>query len=147
MKVILTENVKSLGQIGDIVEVKRGHARNYLMPEKLAVEANPRNVKAIDHQRRLLSQKMSKQLSDSKKFAEELDTVSLTLSKKAGEQNKLFGSVTDMDIEKALNEKGYPVTRKMIQLDEPIKTLGVYNINLKIHPETDTKIKLWIIKE
>ena len=147
MKVILTEDVSALGKAGDTVEVKRGYFRNYLAPRNLAVESNPKNVKALDHQKRLFSAKLDKGLTDAKKLGERVETISLTLVRKAGEQDKLFGSVTDMDIEAALKEQGYDINRKQIQLEEPIKTLGVYQVPVKLHQNVEIKVKVWVIKE
>ncbi len=147
MKVILMDNVKDLGDAGDILEVKKGFFRNYLLPRNLAVEAHPKNVKALNHQKSLLDVKIAKGLIDAKKAGEKLETLSLTLSRKAGEQDKLFGSVTDMDIAAALKDKGFDVDRKQIILDEPIKALGVYQIPVKLHSDLETKIKVWVIKE
>lgn len=147
MKVILLENVPQLGEAGQIVEVKRGHARNYLFPRKLAVEADPKNLKRIEHHKKLLENRKTKELREAQRLAQQLEALSLTLSRKAGEQDKLFGAVTDMDIEKALRDKNYPVTRKMIHLDEPIKALGVYQVPIKLHPQVEAKLKVWVIKE
>jgi len=147
MKVILTENVENLGGAGDTVEVKRGFFRNYLQPRKLAVEATGRNVKQLEHQKRLLEAKKARDLTDSRRLAEELETLSLTLARKAGEQDKLFGSVTDMDVAEALKEQGYNVERKQVRLDEPIKQLGVYHVPVKLAPEVEAKVKVWVIKE
>ncbi len=147
MKVILIEDVTNLGKAGEVLEVKRGHYRNYLFPRKLAVEASSKNVKALDHQKRLLNDKIAKSLTDARRAAEKLETISITLARKAGEQDKLFGSVTDMDIEEALKEKGWNIGRKQILLEEPIKTLGVYQIPIKFHQDVEVKIKLWVIKE
>jgi len=147
MKVILTENVDQLGKAGDMVEVKRGHYRNYLEPRKLAVQASSKNVKALDHQKRLLNDRVAKGLTDATRSAEKLETISLTLARKAGEQDKLFGSVTDMDIEQALKEAGYDISRRQIRLEEPIKALGVYNVPIKLHQDVETRVKVWVIKE
>ena len=147
MKVILTENVPALGKAGDMVEVKPGHFRNYLAPRNLAVEANPKNVKALDHQKRLFSAKIERGLTDAKKLGEKIETLSITLVRKAGELDKLFGSVTDMDIEAALKEQGYDINRKQIQLEEPIKSLGVYQVPVKLHQNVEIKVKVWVIKE
>ena len=147
MKVILIQDIASLGDAGQIVEVKRGYARNYLFPKKIAVKADPKSAKNVDHQRRLLDQKANRELHQAQKLAQELETLSLTLSKKAGDMDKLFGSVTDMDIAKALEDKKYAVSRKMIHLEEPIKSLGVYHVQVKLHPEVEVKVKVWVIKE
>ena len=139
--------MESLGEAGQVVDVKRGFARNYLFPQNIAIKADPKGMSNIDHQRRLLDQRANKELHQAQKLALELDALSLTLSKKAGEQDKLFGSVTDMDIVKALEDKKYTVSRKMIHLDDPIKSLGVYHVRIKLHPEAEAKVKVWVIKE
>jgi len=147
MKVVLLQDVPDMGSAGQVVDVKRGHARNYLFPRKIAVEAGERNLKTVEHQKLLLKQRQGKDLLSARRTAQELETLSLTLTRKAGEQDRLFGSVTDMDIEKALAEKNFPITRKMIHLDEPIKSLGVYQVTIKLHPEVEAKLKVWVIKE
>jgi len=147
MKIILTENVPDLGNAGELMDVKNGYFRNYLQPRNLAIEANPKNVKMFEHQKRLLDSKVARSFSDAQKFSEKLETVSLTLSKKAGKEDKLFGSVTDMDIEEALKEQGFEINRKQIVLEEPIKMLGVYQIPIKLHKDVEAKVKVWVIKE
>ena len=147
MKVILLQDIPEVGSAGQLVEVKRGHARNFLFPKKLAVEAGQKSIKHVEHQKLLLKQRQGKDLVNSQRTALEIEALSLTLSRKAGDQDKLFGSVTDMDIEKALAEKKFPITRKMIHLDEPIKSLGVYQVTIKLHPEVEAKLKVWVIKE
>lgn len=147
MKVILTENVESLGNAGDMVEVKRGFYRNYLMPRKLAVEASNKNIKQLEHQKRLLEARKARDFTESKRLAGELESLSLTLARKAGEQDKLFGSVTDMDIAEAIREQGYNVERKHVRLEEPIKMLGVYQVPIKLDQDVEAKIKVWVIKE
>ena len=147
MKVILLQDVPEIGTAGQIVEVKRGHARNYLLPRRLAAEADKKGFIRVEHERRLLDQKSNKELSNAQRLAAQLEALSLTLTRKAGDQDKLFGSVTDMDIEKALAEKNLPITRKMIHLEEPIKTLGVYHVSVKLHSEVEVKLKVWVIKE
>ncbi len=147
MKVILTENVENLGSAGDLVQVKRGFYRNYLQPRKLAVEATNRNVKQLEHQKRLLEARKAKDVTESRRMAEMLENVSLTLTRKAGEQDKLFGSVTDMDIAEALQEQGYSVERKHVRLEEPIKMLGVYQVPVKLAQDMEAKVKVWVIKE
>ena len=147
MKVILTENVSALGNAGDVVDVKRGHFRNFLFPRNLAVESTPKNVKALDHQKRIFSAQIEKGFTDAKKFGEKLESLSLTLARKVGEQDKLFGSVTDMDIEAALKEQGFDISRKQILLEEPIKTLGVYHVPIRLYQDVEIKLKVWVIKE
>lgn len=147
MKAILIQNVSAIGQAGEVIEVKKGYFRNYLLPNKFAVEAKPKNIKALDHQKRLLAAKIAKGLTDAKKSHEKLDGFSLTISRKAGEQDKIFGSVTDIDIVNALKDQGFEVNRKQILLDDPIKMLGVYQVGVKLHKDVEAKLKVWIIKE
>jgi len=147
MKVILTENVENLGSAGDLLEVKRGFYRNYLQPRKLAVEASDKNVKQLEHQKRLLEARKAKDINEFRRLAEELESLSLTLARKAGEQDKLFGSVTDIDVAEALQEQGYSIERKHVRLDEPIKMLGVYQVPVRLNQEVEAKVKVWVIKE
>ena len=146
MKVILTEDVPSLGKMGDLIQIKDGHARNYLIPKKLAVPANPQNVKAFEHQKTLLKQKQNRIKREAEKLAEKIENISCTISKPTGEEDKLFGSVTSLDIEKSLKEEGIKIDRKKILLEEPIKTLGIYKIPIKVHPEVVANLKLWVVK-
>jgi large subunit ribosomal protein L9 len=146
MKVILTEDIPKLGKIGDLIQIKDGYARNYLIPQNLAVPANPQNIKALEHQKTLLKQKQNRIKREAEKLAQKIEKISCTVSKPAGEEDKLFGSVTSLDIEKILKEEGIKIDRKKILLEEPIKTLGIYKVPIKLHPEVTANLKVWVVK-
>ncbi len=147
MKVILKEDVKNLGMMGEIVNVKDGYARNYLIPKGLAIEANPRNIKQLEHHKRMIELKVKKLKNAAQSIAEKLSQKPVIIKAKAGEEDKLFGSVTSLDIEKALKEMGFDIDKKRIQLSEPIKRLGEYNVKVKIHPEITADVNLHVVKE
>jgi large subunit ribosomal protein L9 len=147
MKVFLKEDVKSLGKMGEVVNVAEGYARNYLIPKKVAVEANTKNVKEFEHQKRTIREKVQKVKDASKAVAEKLSALTLTIKAKAGEEEKLFGSVTTMDIAEALQSSGYDIDKKKVHLDEPIKRLGTYTAEVKIHPEITAKVTVQVVPE
>jgi large subunit ribosomal protein L9 len=147
MKVILQEEVKSLGKMGDVVNVADGYARNYLIPRKLGVEANVKNVKALEHEKRKIEEKAKKVRSEAQGLAEKLAALTLTLSAKAGEEERLFGSITTMDIAEALKKEGFDIEKKKILLDEPIKRLGSHSVGIKVHSEVTTKVQINVIAE
>lgn len=132
MDIILMENVDGLGQIGDLVKVKPGYARNFLIPQKFAVEANTRNIKELEHQKRQLEHKAQKVLQASEVIKAQIEKVNCEFALRAGDDGKLFGSVTSMEIQAKLAESGVEVDRKKIQLDEPIKALGEYEVAIKL---------------
>ena len=132
MDIILMENVDGLGQIGELVKVKPGYARNFLIPKKFAVEANTRNLKELEHQKRQLERKAQKMLQASEVLKNQIEKVACTFALRAGDDGKLFGSVTSMEIQSKLAEAGIEMDRKKIQLDEPIKALGDYEIAVKL---------------
>ncbi len=145
MDVILTENVKGLGQIGDVVTVKAGYSRNYLIPKGLAVEANQRNIKELEHHKRQLtrkSEKLSQEAADIKARIEALECV-FTL--RASEEGKLFGSVTNMEIEASMAEQGVEIDRRKIQLDKPIKTLGEHEVDIKLNAGVNAALKVKVV--
>lgn len=145
MKVILQKDVTDLGMAGDIVTVKDGFARNYLLPQQLAVRANTRNMQQLEHQQRLIAANQARVKKQAADLAERLANVSCTIPVLVGEQDKLFGSVTSKDIEEALANEGVQLSRKRILLDEPIKKLGVYKIDVRLHSEVTTKLKVWVV--
>ena len=147
MKLILREDLENLGKIGEIVEVADGYGRNYLLPRGLAVKASTKNVKEQEHQRKLIQARMDRQKKDAQELAGSLDSVSCTIARKTGEEEKLYGSVTSRDIEEALREEGVSIDRKRILLDEPIKKLGVYTVPVKLHTDVTGNIKVWVVKE
>jgi large subunit ribosomal protein L9 len=142
MNIILTENVDGLGTIGDLVDVKPGYGRNYLVPQGLAVEANTRNVKELDHQKRQLERKMLKVLQATEFLKGEIEKVSCEFTLRASEEGRLFGSVTSMEIAERLAAAGVEVDRKKIQLAEPIKALGEFSVPVKLQAGVTATIKV-----
>lgn len=147
MKVILLEDVPSLGKAGDLVKISDGYGRNYLIPQKKAVIATEKSLKVIEHQKRLIQQRMEKAKKNAEKLGQQIENLSCTFAKTVGESGKLFGSVTSMDIENYLKENGIKVDRKKIALEEPIKNLGMSNVPIKLHPEVTTHLKVWVVQE
>lgn len=135
MEVILRDEVPNLGSIGDIVRVKPGYARNYLLPRGLAVEASTRNVKELEHQKRVIADKRLREHKTAAALAERLATVTLAFAVRAGEEGKLFGSITNQDLQRMLEEKGFTVDRRRILLDEPIKQIGEYRVVIHVGPD------------
>ena len=144
MKVILNENIETLGHIGDIVKVAPGYARNYLLPKKLAVLATEGNAKALEHTKRQMAYKKNKALDTAKNLVAKLEALSIVLSHKAGEEGKLFGAVTNMEIAAFLKANGFDIDRKSIVLADPIKHLGEFSVTVKIHPEVTATLKVTV---
>ena len=146
MKVILLENLETLGTPGDIVDVKDGYARNFLFPKKIATVADQKNVKRLEQMLKDIRQKQEKAKQEADAFVKKLEAVSYTISVQVGEEKKMFGSVTSIDIEKALKAEGFDIDRKNIQLTDPIKELGIYTVPVKIH-NTIANIKVWVVEK
>ena len=147
MQVILKDNVKDVGHIGDMVNVKDGFARNFLIPKGLAVEANPKNLKALEHEKRKIQELVKKAKSAAEDMAAKISGTSITIKAKSGEEDKLFGSVTAMDIADALKKEGLDIDKKKIVLDEPIKRLGSYTVNVKIHQAVSAQVNVQVVSE
>ena len=147
MKVILTQTIDRLGKIGDIVNVKDGYARNYLLPKNVAKEATPGNIKILDSLKKKQVLEDEKILNEAKALAQMIAALSITINAKSGEEEKLFGAVTTEMISSALKAEKIAVDKKDIVLDEPIKKLGVYQVGVKIHPEVKASLRVWIVKE
>ena len=147
MEVILQEKIDKLGDVGDVVRVKDGYARNYLMPRGLVVEATPGNVRAVEDLKGQIASREKKATAHLRELADELSKLKLSAPVKVGEDDRLFGSVTAITISELLQEQGHEVDRKAIDLDEPIKTLGVHSVPVKLHPEVEAEIKVYVIKE
>ncbi len=147
MEVLLKKEVKNLGKRGDIVKVKDGYWRNYLSPQGLAIPANYKNMKVLQNEKMIEEKKNEKIKNSAMEIAEKLKKISCTFIRHAGEEDKLFGSVTAMDIVESLENEGFKVDKKDVSLDEPIKKLGVYHIPVKIHQEVTAEVKIWIVKE
>ncbi|MCP4501426.1 MAG: 50S ribosomal protein L9 [Deltaproteobacteria bacterium] len=142
VQIILARDVPNLGRIGDLVSVRPGYARNYLVPQGLAFPASKKRVTQFEHQKRVIEHQRRTLRSASEARAQEISKVQLTLSAKVGEQNKLFGSVTNRDISAALAEEGIKVHHKDIKLDAPLKTLGLHTINLRLEADVTAQVKL-----
>jgi len=147
MEVILLEDVSSLGKMGDLVKVADGYARNFLIPKKKAVRATSKRVKVLDHEKRLVQDYLDKSVREGERLAKRLEDYSCTISKSVGESGKLFGAVTSMEIEQNLLENGFNIERKNILLEEPIKSLGIYTVPIKVHPHVTANLKVWVVKE
>jgi large subunit ribosomal protein L9 len=146
VKLILTEDIPSLGKIGDVVQVADGYGRNFLIPQGKALLATSQSVKRFDHQKQMLKQKVEKEKKEAEKLAKKLEGISCTIPMATGEGDKLFGAVTSMDIETALKQEEIVVNRKKILLEEPIKSLGIYTVPIKLHPEITANLKIWVVK-
>jgi large subunit ribosomal protein L9 len=147
MEVILREDVPNLGAVGDIVKVKPGYARNYLLPRGLAVVADRRNVGVLEHQKRLVADKRERDRRQAETVAQRLTQLRLTLKARAGEEGKLFGSVTNIDIEKALAEHGFTVERRRIRLEEPIKSIGEHLVPIHLGVGVDAHVTVVVEAE
>ena len=147
MKVILREDVKSLGHMGEVVNVSDGYARNYLIPKNLAVEASTTNIKEFEHQKKIIREKAAKIRDISKTTADRLAALKLTIKAKVGEEEKLFGSVTSMDIAQALAAEGFDIDKKKIHIDEPIKRTGEYTVNIKLHSDVAATVNVHVVPE
>ncbi len=147
MKVILRQSYNELGQVGDVVEVKEGFARNFLIPRKIAYVALNGNIKALEEEKKNLAKKRAQELTSAETLAADLEKVSITIPVQVGEEDKIFGSVTNQMIADALKEKGYDIDRRKIEIEEPIKALGIYGIDIKLHPSVTAKIKVWVVRE
>ncbi len=147
MEIILRQAVENLGKTGDVVNVKPGYARNYLLPHGLAYEATPGNLKRIQQERDRLEAAESDRRGVAQGLAEKLEQVSLTFSARVGEEGKLFGSVTSTDIAAQLEAQGYHIEKRQIDLHEPIKALGVYRVPIRLHADVKPEVRVWVIKQ
>lgn len=146
MEIILLQDVEGLGFAGDIVNVKPGYMRNFLAPRKLALRASKRNRAVADEKKRVTQARLQRQEKVNIELAETLSNVEITIEMQVGEEERLFGSVTTQDIQKALAEKGLTIDRHDVLLEEPIKALGVYSVPIKVSAELNSEIKIYIIK-
>jgi large subunit ribosomal protein L9 len=145
MKVILKQNIPSLGKTGDLIKVHDGYARNLLIPKGLAIEANEKNIKYFEHEKKNILKKAEKEQKTAQDQAARLADVTITIARKVGDQDKIFGSVTSRDIELALKEKGFNIDKKMIVHDEQIKSLGEFKVKVKIHSGVEAELKLNVV--
>ncbi len=147
MQVILKESVRELGQMGEVVNVKDGFARNFLIPKGFAVEANPKNMKALEHEKRKIQDLARKVKVGAEDLAARISAVTVTITAKAGEEEKLFGSVTAMDIAEALQKEGIEIDRRKLVLEEPIKRLGAYTVPVKLPSEVVAQLNVQVVSE
>jgi large subunit ribosomal protein L9 len=147
MQVILKEDVPHLGHSGELVSVKPGFGRNYLIPRGLAVAATDKNVARMDHEKRVIAAKTAKELKDAQAFGSRLEGTTVNIARQSGEGDKLFGSVTARDVGEALSAAGYPVDHRKIELPEPIRALGLHEITVRLSREVASKIKVWVVKK
>ncbi len=147
MEIILQEDVENLGQIGDVINVRDGYARNYLLPRSLALEANRRNLRVLEHQKRLVAAKKERALSQAQTLSAQLAALNVVVPARAGEENRLFGSVTNLDIEKALKAQGVEVDRRKILLAEPIKQLGTYTVPIQLSGGVRGNVSVQVVRE
>jgi len=147
MEVILRHAVENLGKPGDVVKVKNGYARNYLLPHNLAYEATPGNLKRIQQERDRLDAAESQRRGSGQEVATIIEQVSLTYSARVGEEGKLFGSVTAADIAQQLEQQGVRIEKRQVDLQEPIKSLGVYRVPVRLHADVKPEIRVWVIKQ
>ena len=147
MKVILTEPLEHVGDAGEIVDVKPGYARNFLLPRKLAFVANKSNMAVFQEVQNQKGAQAVRDKREAEERAEALGKASITIAVAVGEEDRIFGSVTNQQIAELLNEQEFEIDRRTIQLDEPIRALGVYDVPIKLHPEVEATVKVWVVKE
>lgn len=147
MDVILRQDVDKVGRIGELVSVKDGYARNFLLPRGLAYEATDGNRRRLDAERAQRGKKQAAEIAAAKQVATKLEAISLTFTMKAGDGDKLFGSVTAGDVADKLKAEGHAIDKKQIELDEPLKALGVYKIPVRLHHDVKPEVRVWVVKE
>lgn len=147
MEVILKEDVPKLGHRGDVVKVAEGYGRNFLLPRKLAIEATQGNKAVIEQMKQSAVRRSAVEKADSETLASQLEGVSLSFHRKAGEKDHLFGSVTSSDIAEALEQKGFNIDRRKIQLNEPLKSIGEFEVPIRLHRDVTSRIKVVVAKE
>jgi large subunit ribosomal protein L9 len=146
MKVILQEDVSNLGSTGDVVDVADGYGRNFLLPRKLAVLADERNTRRLGHQKRLAASRQAKIVAAAKELAGKINGTAVSIKRQAAAEDKIFGSVTNQDIQEALLAQGVEVERRNIVLAEPIKNIGVFQVPVKVHKDVEASVKVYVIR-
>ncbi|MFA4948739.1 MAG: 50S ribosomal protein L9 [Candidatus Krumholzibacteriia bacterium] len=147
MEVILKQKIQGLGDRGDVVKVKEGYARNFLFPKRLALLSTPSQRRVLDEESRLHVVRDVKLKQNVQAVAEKMKGLSCTIVVQAGEEDKLYGSVTGNDIAKAISDQGFAIEHKQVVLEEPIKKLGVYSVSVRLHREVEVPVKIWVVKE
>jgi len=136
-----------LGKIGDVVDVKDGYARNFLIPRQIAYLATEGNIKALEEEKKVVAKKEAANLDNARNLAAELEKISITIPVKVGEEEKIFGSVTTQMIADAIKGKGFEIDKRKIEISEPIKALGIYTVNVKLHSDVNASVKTWVVRE
>jgi len=147
MQIVLKEDIDKLGRRGEVVKVADGYARNYLLPLGKAMPATPGNLKVIEREKRRYVVRLSKEKEETAALSGRIQALSLTIVRKVGESDVLYGSVTSGDVAEALSKEGIAVDKRRIQLAEPIKSLGIYTVPIRLHPEVTAEVKVWVVKE
>ncbi|TMA74466.1 MAG: 50S ribosomal protein L9 [Deltaproteobacteria bacterium] len=147
MKVILTKDLENVGKAGALVDVKPGFGRNYLLPRQLAMPATAKNIRQLEHEKSGILARAARQRTSMDAMAKKISAIQLKFTRKVGEQDKLFGSVTSKDVHDRLVEQGYEIDRKQIHLPEPLKTIGDHEVEVKLHPDVTAKLKVAIAAE
>ena len=147
MDVILLVDIDPLGKAGDVIKVKDGYARNLLIPKKKAIPCTKGNRNIVEEQKRLVARRKEKEVEKFSHLAEKISSISCTIRVQAGEEDKLFGSVTNADIQEALAQEGIELDKRKINLEEPIKKIGIYTVEVELHPEVKSTLKVWVVKE
>ena len=146
MKIILRQDYEALGKVGDVVTVKDGYARNFLMPKRIGVLANQKSIRILEEERKTLARQQNKDKRQAEAMVSELEKISITATVSVGEEDRVFWSVTTQTIADLLKEKGYEIDKKKIHLDEPIKALGIYTVPLRLHQDVEANIRVWVVK-
>jgi large subunit ribosomal protein L9 len=147
MKIIVRKEHEKLGSIGTVVDVKDGYARNYLIPQGIAFPADDSHSRALEEEKKQTERRAGRALKTSEHLAGELEKVSLTIKMTVGEDEKLFGAVTSQMIADSLKEKGFDIDKRIIDLEEPIKALGIYTVNIKLHQAVTGRVKVWVVRD
>ena len=147
MKVILRKNFDQLGKVGDVVNVKDGYARNYLLPRQIVYQATVGNIRALEEEKKQIQKRDAKELEEAQKLQTELEKVSVTIPVKVGEEDKIFGTVTTQMIVDGLKEKGFELDKRKVEIAEPIKALGIYSVAVKLHSNVTATVKTWVVRE
>ena len=147
MELILIEDVAKLGKLGDVVNVKKGYARNFLLPRQLAIEATDKNLKFLEERKKKRQKEAAKTKLGMEELGKKISSVSCTIPMAAGEEDKLFGSVTTEHIKEAFLQEGIEIDKKQIHITEPVRKLGVYQVEIKLHPEVTVSAKVWVVKK
>jgi len=147
MKVILRKNFDQLGKVGDTISVKDGYARNFLIPRQIAYQATKGNIIALEEEKKQIQKKEAKELDAAQTMAANIEKVSVTIPVTVGEEDKIFGTVTTQMIADSLKEKGFDIDKRKIEITEPIKSLGIYSVTVKVHPSVTATVKTWVVRD